>query len=577
MMSPTKRENKLPGGWQTVSVDGITVYINTFARVATTVSSVVSKKRPKRTTKVSNESGTYVIQPHPSDLPNCWERAVALNPDGKTGAFVYHNTKTGATSMKKPEPSLKPGETPLPSGWRMMFDEDGDVFYVDDNSGTRTYDDPRLLCTAFKETEAERLAEMQERADRRSRKPSLAPEQLQEAWEICKVDHARFNALKQHLTTRDRLPAEVTGKGLNRYINILPNPRTRVRLEDEYEPRTEISTYINANYIPGPQGQPREYVAAMGPLDNTIEAFWRMVWMLDSPAIVMTTPLAENGQVKCARYWPTVRYNLEKKCGDKRWGDIRVAVMKGRKRKGYIETHLRVTKDSQERMVRHYWFTDWPDHGVPESATNVINMLLDVQGYCKKADATGPPIVHCSAGIGRTGTFIAIDHCIRLLETTACVDPIAVVEKLRLARGGMVQHPQQYECVQHACVEYAEMRNKPMRMHDLDGSESEDSLPALDRGSAGSRIDWKKSLRSKRPSDMENLIKHGKPDDMPDEEWKKVARKYRKMQATIRAKHSVRRKMDAAEMDGELRLGTISGGTSDGKYRPSVMQVFEDQ
>jgi len=189
-----------------------------------------------------------------------------------------------------------------------------------------------------------------------------------------------------------------------------------VVLEDEYEPRTDVSTYINANYVPGPEGEPQAYVAAMGPLNNTIEAFWRMVWLLDSPAIVMTTPLAENGQVKCARYWPTVRYNHEKKCGDKKWGDIRVAVMKGRRREGFIETHLRISKGDEDRLVRHYWFTDWPDHGVPKSATNVINMLLEVQRFCKESLTTGPPVVHCSAGIGRTGTFIAIDHCISLLE-----------------------------------------------------------------------------------------------------------------------------------------------------------------
>ena len=64
--------------------------------------------------------------------------------------------------------------------------------------------------------------------------------------------------------------------------------------EDEYEPRTDVSTYINANYVPGPEGEPQAYVAAMGPLNNTIEAFWRMVWLLDSPAIVMTTPLVRS-------------------------------------------------------------------------------------------------------------------------------------------------------------------------------------------------------------------------------------------------------------------------------------------
>lgn len=576
MMSPPRQENTLPGGWRTVAVEGITVYINVFARVATTVQSSVSKKRPKRTTKVNSESGTYVIQPHATDLPACWERAVALNPDGNTGVFVYHNIDTGETAMKQPKPEIPAGQEPLPSGWRMAFDEDGDVFYIDDNSGLRTYDDPRFLCTNFKETEAERLAEREEGGSD-SCGSSATTDELDESWKIAKIDHSRFNALKQHLTAPARLPRDVTGKALNRYINILPNPSTRVVLEDEYEPRTDVSTYINANYVPGPEGEPQAYVAAMGPLNNTIEAFWRMVWLLDSPAIVMTTPLAENGQVKCARYWPTVRYNHEKKCGDKKWGDIRVAVMKGRRREGFIETHLRISKGDEDRLVRHYWFTDWPDHGVPKSATNVINMLLEVQRFCKESLTTGPPVVHCSAGIGRTGTFIAIDHCISLLEKTARVDPIAVIARLRQARGGMVQHPQQYECVQRACVEYAEMQKMAFKLCSEPTEHHKSDSAAAVADAPSSPIDWKKSVRSKKPSDMEKLIKHGKPQDMPDMEWKRLTRRYRKLQATIRAKHAVKRQIDDAEMDGELRLGTISGGTSDGKYRPSVMQVFEQQ
>eukprot|EP00043_Microstomoeca_roanoka_P010393 m.98800 g.98800 ORF g.98800 m.98800 type:complete len:113 (+) comp14880_c2_seq8:224-562(+) len=100
--------------------------------------------------------------------------------------------------------------------------------------------------------------------------------------------------------------------------------------------------------------------------------------------------------------------------------------------------------------MRHYWFTDWPDHGVPENTITVINMLLDVRKYCNEATTlSGPPIVHCSAGIGRTGTFIAIDHCIQLLESKARAEPLEVIDRLRIARGGMVQHPQQVSAKQH--------------------------------------------------------------------------------------------------------------------------------
>ncbi|EDQ92122.1 uncharacterized protein MONBRDRAFT_2085, partial [Monosiga brevicollis MX1] len=234
----------------------------------------------------------------------------------------------------------------------------------------------------------------------------------------------------------------------NRYTNILPNPRTRVRLEDEYEPWTSVSTYINANYIAGYSSQPREYIAAMGPLDNTIEAFWRMVWMVKSPAIVMTTPMMEQGRVKCARYWPTVRYNEAKKVGDRIYGHISVAVCSGEQHPGYILTHIRLRKGKEEQLLRHYWFQNWPDHGVPsaEGAHQVIAMMQNVRAFCEE-QRQGPPIVHCSAGIGRTGTFIAIDQAVRCLEETGEVDCLQIVANMRKHRGGMVQHPQQYEFI----------------------------------------------------------------------------------------------------------------------------------
>eukprot|EP00049_Salpingoeca_infusionum_P012780 m.237413 g.237413 ORF g.237413 m.237413 type:complete len:385 (+) comp15269_c0_seq2:1230-2384(+) len=320
----------------------------------------------------------------------------------------------------------------------------------------------------------------------------------------------------------------------------------------------------------------RQYIASMGPLDNTIEAFWRMVWMADSPAVVMTTPMSESGVIKCARYWPTVRYNVEKKCGDKKWGSIRVAVMKGQRHPGYILTELRVSKGSEHKTVNHYWFTDWPDHGVPANTTNVIMMLRDVRRHCASEGGRGPPVVHCSAGIGRTGTFIAIDHCIRLLEDVGKVEPLDVINNLRLCRGGMVQHPQQYECVQSACIQYAKMAGKPFKTVADEATEDPD-LRLLSISGSKKKIDWKASIKSKKPSAMVDLITHGKPEDMPESEWKKVNRKYRKQQATIRARHSIRRKPDDAEMAGELRLGTLSGGTSDGKYRPSAREIFEDK
>eukprot|EP00055_Hartaetosiga_balthica_P011646 m.53702 g.53702 ORF g.53702 m.53702 type:complete len:579 (-) comp7680_c0_seq1:432-2168(-) len=575
-------ENSFPGGWRSIAVDDETVFIHELARVASLKKEEAEKKKPRRNTKVSTESGTYVIQPHPKDLPPMWERAVALNPDGSTGVFVYHNIQNGQTSMSKPIPDVEEGEEVLPAGWVVGYDEDGDIIFEDKNSGIRTYDDPRFVSKYVRSSHAEEVASTQLRANRTDLDIEIKKHLTtkENGWRIGAVDHASFNSIPQHLTSKSQLPAAVVTKALNRYTNILPNPRTRVRIEDHYEPKSAISMYINANFIPGFDLEPRSYIAAMGPLDNTIEAFWRMTWMVNSPAIIMTTPMAEKGMVKCARYWPTVRYNAEKKCGDKKWGDFRVAVLKGQKRKGYIITHLRLTKGKDVRFLRHYWFTDWPDHGVPRSAMNVIDMLADARRYIEKeSKATGPMIVHCSAGIGRTGTFIAIDHCIRQLEASGRTEPLEVVSALRRARGGMVQHPQQYEFVQRACIEYALSKDTLFTLMRIgeDEEEKKSTEGGDDDDKKSKKINWKNSMKSKQAKVLEELIDNGKPDEMPESDWKKVIRRYCKQQSTIRAKHSMRRKFDPEEMDGELRLGTLSGGTALLATRPSAKELFEEK
>lgn len=294
----------------------------------------------------------------------------------------------------------------------------------------------------------------------------------------------------------------------------------------------------------------------------------------------------ENGVTKCSRYWPTVKFNHEKQLGDKQWGEFRVAVLCGARHPGYILTKIRLIKGEETRILDHYWFQDWPDHGVPgrEGATNIVQMMRAVRQTCQQ-EGKGPAVVHCSAGIGRTGTFIAIDHCIQEMEAHGQVEPLEVIERLRKARGGMVQHPQQYDFVHKACVEYARRRLHPLTLQERlypsgtkgDGTEERDEAtpPSSQRGFKPG--EWKQSVKSKIPQVLMQLVSKGRPPDMPEEEWLKANRKLVKQQATLRAASSVRRKLDDAEMHGELRLGTLSGGTNDGKYRPSVQQIFADQ
>eukprot|EP00056_Hartaetosiga_gracilis_P008506 m.121670 g.121670 ORF g.121670 m.121670 type:complete len:2603 (-) comp12926_c0_seq1:157-7965(-) len=258
-----------------------------------------------------------------------------------------------------------------------------------------------------------------------------------------------YDSLSLRLVKKSKIPPNTAP--LNRYMNILPNPRTRVRLEQLGSDKT--TSYINANYVHGWDGTPRCYIATQGPTPKTVNDFWRMVWETDSNTIVMVTGLKEKGVVKCARYWPTVRYNFEDKIGDKQYGKVNVAVMEGAKKNGYVTTKLRLIKDGEKRTVMHYWFNSWPDHGVPKKTENVHHMLKTARSWCD--DNNKPWVVHCSAGVGRTGTFITIDVGMQHLEHKGKANVVDIIQALRKDRCAMVQHAEQAEFAHKCLKEYA--------------------------------------------------------------------------------------------------------------------------
>jgi len=228
---------------------------------------------------------------------------------------------------------------------------------------------------------------------------------------------------------------------------VLPNPKTRVTLSEANGDPT--STYINANYIKSVNGAPGKYIACQGPKPETVLHFWRMIWETNCRAIIMVTGLVEAGRDKCARYWPNVRYNTELQCGDVQIGDINVAVIGGYRKNTYITSNLKVRKGGEERLIKHFWFDTWPDHGVPQHTPPVVAMLHDVRAWSDSVDQ--PWVVHCSAGIGRTGTFIAIDQGLHELQQRRRTDVLGLIKSMRSQRGGMVQHVEQAEFV-HNCL-----------------------------------------------------------------------------------------------------------------------------
>uniref|UniRef100_A0A6I8S3N7 protein-tyrosine-phosphatase n=1 Tax=Xenopus tropicalis TaxID=8364 RepID=A0A6I8S3N7_XENTR len=229
----------------------------------------------------------------------------------------------------------------------------------------------------------------------------------------------------------------------NRYKTILPNPVSRVCLKTK-NANDALSTYINANYIRGYGGEDKAFIATQGPMINTVNDFWQMVWQEDVPVIVMITKLKEKNE-KCVLYWPEKRGI---------YGGVEVLVNSVKECDYYTIRNLTLKQGSQSRTVKHYWYTSWPDHKTPDSAQPLLQLMLDVQEDRKNFSGRGPVVVHCSAGIGRTGCFISTSIGCCQLEEKGVVDVLNIVCQLRMDRGGMVQTSEQYQFVHHALSLY---------------------------------------------------------------------------------------------------------------------------
>ncbi|XP_071358244.1 receptor-type tyrosine-protein phosphatase beta-like [Trachinotus anak] len=238
-----------------------------------------------------------------------------------------------------------------------------------------------------------------------------------------------------------RLPEN---RGKNRYNNILPYDSTRVKLS--YLEDDPCSDYINASYIPG-NNYRREYIATQGPLPGTKDDFWRMVWEHGVYNVVMVTQCTEKGRVKCDQYWPADREPIY-------YGDLVIQMLSESVLPEWTIREFKITSESSRsypRVLRHFHYTVWPDHGVPESTQSLIQFVRTVRDYVDRSPSTGATIVHCSAGVGRTGTFIALDRVLQQLDSKGTIDLYGCVFDLRLHRQHMVQTECQYAFL-HQCV-----------------------------------------------------------------------------------------------------------------------------
>nr|XP_033506627.1 receptor-type tyrosine-protein phosphatase F isoform X12 [Epinephelus lanceolatus] len=245
-------------------------------------------------------------------------------------------------------------------------------------------------------------------------------------------------------------------KPKNRYANVIAYDHSRVVLTSV--DAVPGSDYINANYIDGYRKQ-NAYIATQGPLPETLSDFWRMVWEQRSNTIVMMTRLEEKSRVKCDQYWPSR--------GTETYGMIQVTMLDTVELATYSVRTFALYKNgsSEKREVRQFQFMAWPDHGVPEYPTPILAFLRRVKA-CNPPDA-GPMVVHCSAGVGRTGCFIVIDAMLERMKHEKSVDIYGHVTCMRAQRNYMVQTEDQYIFIHEALLEAATCGNTEVPARNL--------------------------------------------------------------------------------------------------------------
>uniref|UniRef100_A0A1I7ZCR0 Protein-tyrosine-phosphatase n=1 Tax=Steinernema glaseri TaxID=37863 RepID=A0A1I7ZCR0_9BILA len=237
----------------------------------------------------------------------------------------------------------------------------------------------------------------------------------------------------------------------NRYFNVLPYDFNRVKLLD--------GDYINASGIKAPNHHGVRYIAAQGPIgaeeagrESTVAAFWRMIWERNVECVVMLTDCVERGKIKCAMYWP------ENAGEEITVEDMTINFYRVTEDEICFQRELLVTRARETRKVVQWHFKEWRDAEAPPNPEDFLDFVRAV----RESRPCDPLLVHCSAGVGRSGVFVAVDQLLERVEDseTLCVNVFECVHSLRAQRREMVKNEEQYEAIYRTLLLAIRQRNQ---------------------------------------------------------------------------------------------------------------------
>ncbi|CAG2223624.1 Tyrosine-protein phosphatase 1,Receptor-type tyrosine-protein phosphatase F,Receptor-type tyrosine-protein phosphatase eta,Tyrosine-protein phosphatase non-receptor type 13,Tyrosine-protein phosphatase non-receptor type 11,Tyrosine-protein phosphatase 10D,Tyrosine-protein phosphatase corkscrew,Receptor-type tyrosine-protein phosphatase H [Mytilus edulis] len=344
--------------------------------------------------------------------------AILMKPNSNSTVIPNSNTLTKLKSTKEKKACIT-------TEMKQKPEKDPSLNHEDDDS---TYYNIESIITSIKVNEL---------------KEYIFKKQLKEDFE---KEYKKIPYGAQHPVTKAQQKENIPK---NRFKLTFPYDHTRVVLE----PGLGMSAdYINANYVDGFKTEKR-YIASQGPLKQTISDHWRMVWQNNTRKIIMLTNLVEGPKRKCERYWPEGGKPMT-------YGSLVLTILTEKERAAYITREIQVEdkKTNEKRCIIQYHFTAWPDHGTPDPLYLVL-FHKHVRSDHTSTENNGPVLVHCSAGIGRTGTYIGLDALYEEGRDTGFVDVVNFVKKMRNSRMNMVQTAEQYVCLHSALLEALTMKD----------------------------------------------------------------------------------------------------------------------